>query len=470
MGSISFLLNGKSVQTEDDPHRPLLYWLREQGWTGSKEGCAEGECGACAVALVRTDPSGRSRYEPVNSCLLLLGAVHGHEVYTVEGVGQRGALHPVQQAMVDTGGSQCGYCTPGFVVSLFAEYYRPGRDGYDPEALSGNLCRCTGYRPIRDAARTMGTPDAQDAFHRRLEQSAPQLSEATLTSGRRYYRPTDLQGLWRQWRADPEATPVAGGTDVVVDMNLGGHRWPALVALDEIDELGRIEWTDDALEIGAAVPLRTLEESLGGAVPILEQLWPLFSSRLIRGRATLGGNLATASPIGDTPPALLALGADVRIASSQGERVVPLDELFTGYRQTVLGPGEIIRSIRIPRPFPAMQRFYKVSKRVLDDISTVAAAFAVELEGHIVSRARLAFGGVAPTPVRAREAEEALEGRPWNAEAIHAASDKLRRALSPITDHRGSAAYRGAVAARLLEKFWCEVSTAREAAEMRGQP
>ncbi|MFW5920351.1 MAG: xanthine dehydrogenase small subunit [Polyangiales bacterium] len=465
--ALRFTLNGEPVEAEgDDPHTTLLQWLRDRGLTGTKEGCAEGECGACAVALVRRDPQGRTRYDAINSCLMLLGATAGHEVWTVEGVGRPGALHPVQRAMVEQGGSQCGYCTPGFVVSMFAEYYRPDREGFDPESIGGNLCRCTGYRPIRDAVRAMGEPRDDDAFRRRLREPPPSLEDLRAQGGpasRRLYRPTGLAELFDVLGREPDACLVAGGTDVVVDMNQRHDRHDVLVSVDAVQELSRFAWHDDALEIGAAVPLREVEERVEGALPMMEQLLPLFSSRLIRNRATLGGNLATASPIGDSPPVLLALGAEVLVAGPGGERTIAVDELFTGYRQTALSPGEVIVSVRIPRPFPRLQRFYKVSKRVLDDISTVAAAFAVDVdEQGKVTRARLALGGVAPTPIRATGAEDALVGRPWTLETARAAASVLASDISPISDHRGSDAYRRAVVPKLLDKLWHETEDERD--------
>lgn len=464
MQPIRFTLNGKEVTVQGvDPHTNLLTWLRQSGLTGSKEGCAEGECGACAVALVRPDAAGRTRYEAVNSCLLLLPSLHAQEVVTVEGIGLPEKLHPVQAAMTQ-GGSQCGYCTPGFVVSLFAEYYRPGREGFDLEALGGNLCRCTGYRPIRDAAYSLGTPDPEDPLRKRLEEPAPAPGPLEYTLGsRRFYRPTTLQGLFDVLKMHPQARLIAGGTDLAVEANLRFSRWDVLVSVEAIPEMGRIDWDADNLEIGAAVPLSRIEEEVRGKLPLLEELLPLFASRLLRNRATLGGNLGTASPIGDSPPVLLALGALVRVASATGQRLVPIDEFFTGYRKTALGPGEVILSVQIPRPFPEIGRFYKVAKRHQDDISTVAGAFALELaDNGTVSRIRIAYGGVAATPIRAQLTEAALVGKPWNLAAVQAASRVLATEFKPISDHRGSAEYRSAMVVKLLEKFFHDSTLAAE--------
>ncbi|MCB9596549.1 MAG: xanthine dehydrogenase small subunit [Sandaracinaceae bacterium] len=460
MSSLRFTLNGREIDASGaDPNTTLLLWLRERGWTGTKEGCAEGECGACAVVLVRRGSDGGARYVPVNSCLFLLASAAGQEILTVEGVAA-GALHPVQRAMVELGGSQCGYCTPGFVMSLFAEYYRPGRaeEGFDLESIAGNLCRCTGYRPIREAGRGLPMIADGDAHADRLSRPAPASEPVDYALGaRRYFRPTSLAEATALYAAHPDAKVVCGGTDLVVEMNQRLRRFETILSLEAVEELSGFDDGDDALVIGAAVPLSEIEARIGDDPPILAALFPLFSSRLIRNRATLGGNLATASPIGDSPPALLALGAEVVVAGPSGERTIPIAELFTGYRQTALAPGELIARVRIPKPYPSIGRFYKVSKRVHDDISTVAAGFALDLDASgTVRGARLAYGGVAATPVRATAAEQALVGKPFSREAIEDAKAKAATAFTPMTDQRGSAAYRAAMVTSLLDKLWAD--------------
>jgi xanthine dehydrogenase small subunit len=452
--AVGFVLNGEPVEVEDvDPHVTLLAWLRSSGRTGTKEGCAEGECGSCAVALLRRDGQGRTRFDAVNSCLIPLPALHGRSVVTVEGVApQPGPLHPVQAAMVERGGSQCGYCTPGFVVSLFCEYYRPDRRGFDPESISGNLCRCTGYRPIAEVARNLPHPSPADP---RLKMAVPTATAIDHRGGgRRFLRPADLDGAVRALADHPEATLLAGGTDLMVYANQRHDRFPMLIALDGVPELRSLEPGPD-LVIGAGVPLAELEERL--PVPLFQQLLPLFSSRLIRNRATLGGNLGTASPIGDSSPALLALDAELTLMSREGERRLPLTSFFLGYRRTALRPGELIASVHL-RDLPAIQRFYKVSKRVLDDISTVAAAFGLDLSGGKVVRLRLAYGGVAATPVRATAAEALAVGRPWDRETLTVVRAALDAVGTPLDDHRGSAAYRRAMMGSLLDKFFAETA------------
>ncbi|HEU4581347.1 MAG TPA: FAD binding domain-containing protein [Polyangiaceae bacterium] len=486
MAAAVFELNGQTVSVDDvDPHCTLLEWLRASGLTGSKEGCAEGECGACAVAFLGRDEQGRPRYEPVNSCLVSLPEVHGRSIVTVEGVSlPGGALHPVQEAMVRAGGSQCGYCTPGFVMSLFCEYYRPDRDGYDPEAISGNLCRCTGYRPIADVARGMGTPAANDPCLIPLgkgPRELPPLEYAARCSrggtphpeGRRFFRPTSTAELARILWENPGAVLLGGGTDLMVSANQRHTRHAVLVSVGAIAELCSWNVSETEITIGAALPLSQLERLVehfpwGTELGAVRQLLRLFSSRLIRNRATLGGNLATASPIGDAAPVLLALGAELTLQTGGGQRRVPLAEFFHGYRQTALAPGEWIASVHLRRPLPRIQRFYKVSKRVLDDISTVAAAFALELgpDGS-VERLGAAYGGIAATPLRAGTLERLALGKPWRSEAtLQLLLDAVRGIGTPLSDQRGSAAYRGAMVEKLLERFHAETNAQlAEAAE-----
>lgn len=458
MSELYVQVNGRRHSLEGvDPNTSLLWFLRGRGLTGAKEGCAEGECGACAVVLVRNDERDEARYEAVNSCLVLAVAMAGQEVLTAEGMGRKEALHPVQSAMVEQAGSQCGYCTPGFIASMFAEVYRPERDGYDPESIGGNLCRCTGYRPIRDAMRSLPLAPPEDGFAERLTKPAPEMDSVRHQHGdRRFYRPADLEELFAVLADEPEARLLAGGTDVAIELTQRYARHPCIVSLEGVAELRAFDEDAQAVTIGAGVPLTQIERRLGDTLPVLHTLFNLFSSRLIRNRATLGGNLVNASPIGDSPPVLLALGAELVLAKRDGERTVPLDGFFTGYRQTVLEPQEIVRAVRLPKPFPTLARFFKVSKREMDDISTVAGAFAIELEGDVVKMARIAYGGVAATPIRAYDAEKALVGSPWTEASLRTAITALEAVGTPMSDHRGSAAYRRAMITRLLERFFHE--------------
>jgi xanthine dehydrogenase small subunit len=458
-------------------HVTLLEWLRAVGLTGSKEGCAEGECGACAVLVARPDGPDRTRWVAVNACLVPAAAFDQQEVVTAEGLGQPGQLHPVQREMADRGGSQCGYCTPGFICSMAAEYYRPGRrpaadvelngsgaadhehgpNGFDLHALSGNLCRCTGYRPIRDAAYALGQPDSGDPFLARLSEPAP-AAAATATSSAQgsYVRPADLAEALDLLAVHPDAQLVAGSTDWGVELNIRHARAALTIGIDRLGELREFSFRQDRVDVGAALSLSEIESRLDGRVPLLADLFPQFASRLIRNGATLGGNLGTASPIGDASPVLLALDASLVLASATGEREVPLAGYFTGYRQSVRRPGELIKTIRIPLPLAPVTAFHKIAKRRFDDISGVAVAYALTLDAGRVASARIGLGGVAATPLRAAAAEEALTGRPWTHETVAAAADVLARAGTPMSDHRASEGYRIAMLRNSLLKFYAE--------------
>ncbi len=446
--AFELILNGETIRVEDElPQTTLLDYVRSRGLTGAKEGCAEGECGACAVLLVSSGPSG-TRYEAVNSCLVALPSVANREVYTVESLARDGQLAPVQEAMAKAGGSQCGYCTPGFVVSMFAQHYCGNRDVH---ALGGNLCRCTGYRPIRDALQSLG-PAPDGFFLDRLNQPIRAVEPLDYQMARgRFSRPGNLAACLELAVSDPSARFLAGNTDLGVLTNLRDQRFPHLISLEGVAELREFHEDENAIEIGAGLTLTEIGERWHSAPEVFRDWSKLFASPLIRNRATLGGNLATASPIGDSAPLLLALDAELRLTSQTEERMVPLSSFFRAFRETELKPGELIRAIRIPKPLPDYIRFYKVAKRGLDDISTVAAGISRCADGRV----RIGLGGVATVPLRAIEAEQAL-GTSVDAEARERAKDVLRRTLRPISDHRGSAKYRLAMAQSLLDRFFEE--------------
>ena len=487
----SVTVNGEQRPVVDvEPYVTALDWLRAQGLTGAKEGCAEGECGACSIMVARPDSvgdtadAGRTRWTALNACLVPVLALDGQELVTAEGLGRPGALHPVQREMADRGGSQCGYCTPGFICSMAAEYYRPerapqtaaadhtsnghgddhehGPNGFDLHALSGNLCRCTGYRPIRDAAYALDIPPGDDTFAQRCATPAPAAPATRVRVGdAEFVRPADLAAAVALLAERPDATVIAGCTDWGVEVNIRGARAQFVVAVDRLPELrtfsvGPSENGTESVEIGAALTLSEAERLLDGRIPLLDQLWPQFASRLIRNGATLGGNLGTGSPIGDAPPALLALEATIVLAGPAGEREIPLAEYFTGYRQTIKQPGELIRAVRIPLPLAPMAAFHKIAKRRFDDISSVAVAFAVEVTGGVVERVAIGLGGVAATPIRATATEQALRGRPWTADTVREAAAVLGREGTPIDDHRASAAFRTAMLEQSLLKFHAE--------------
>ncbi|MFB6635082.1 xanthine dehydrogenase small subunit [Streptomyces sp. NPDC056362] len=471
------------------PHTTVLDFLRERGLTGTKEGCAEGECGACSVLVARPGVDAPTDWVAVNACLVPAASLDGQEIVTSEGLATAGApgtpptLHPVQEEMAVRGGSQCGYCTPGFVCSMAAEYYRPGRrphpetdggngsdhaehaehgpNGFDLHALSGNLCRCTGYRPIRDAAFAVGTPTDEDPLARRRELAPPAPVATRYARGdAEFVRAQTLPETLRLLRERPDAVVVAGSTDWGVEVNIRSRRAGCVVAVDRLPELRDLRVGPDHVEIGAALTLTEIERRLDGEVPLLAELFPQFASRLIRNGATLGGNLGTGSPIGDSPPALLALDASVVLADADGEREVPLSAYFTGYRQSVRRPGELIRAVRVPLPLARVTAFHKIAKRRFDDISSVAVAFALDVEDGIVRTARIGLGGVAATPIRALATEAALEGRPWTAGTVEAAAAVLREEGTPMDDHRASAAYRSAMLGQSLLKLYARTTEA----------
>ncbi|MYR45444.1 FAD binding domain-containing protein [Streptomyces sp. SID5910] len=483
-------VNGKSTPISPAaPQTTVLDFLRDRGLTGTKEGCAEGECGACSVLVARPGVNKPTDWVAVNACLVPVASLDGQEIVTSEGLATAGepgtapALHPVQEEMAVRGGSQCGYCTPGFVCSMAAEYYRPDRcahaatgtdadaaDGHDAEhgpngfdlhSLSGNLCRCTGYRPIRDAAFAVGAPTEDDPLAQRREQSAPEpaATEYTRDEGT-FVRPGSLADAVRLLRERPDAVVVAGSTDWGVEVNIRSRRADYVVAVDRLPELRELRVESDHIEIGAAQTLTEIERRLDGEVPLLAELFPQFASRLIRNSATLGGNLGTGSPIGDSPPVLLALEASLVLADADGERVVPLADYFTGYRQSVRRPGELIRAVRIPLPLSPVTAFHKIAKRRFDDISSVAVAFALDIEDGVVRKARIGLGGVAATPIRALATEAALEGKPWVTETVEAAAQVLQAQGTPMSDHRASSEYRAAMLGQSLLKLHAQTREA----------
>lgn len=458
------------------PHTNVLDFLRACGLTGAKEGCAEGECGACAVMVARpaADGSETSEWTAINSCLAPVASLDGQEVVTSEGLGTPGALHPVQHEMAVRGGSQCGYCTPGFVCSMGAEYYRPdrapaadgaqldqyhGANGFDLHAISGNLCRCTGYRPIKDAAFALGFPAPDDVIARRPGTAAPAVVATRLRGDEAtYVRPASLTEALRLLREHADAVIVAGSTDWGVDVNLRGRRAGLVVAVDRLPDLRGFSVTDAEVRIGAALTLTEVDTRLAGRLPLVSAMIAQFASRLIRNCATLGGNLGTGSPIGDAPPALLALDAAVVLASAEGTRTLPLAEYFTGYRESKRRPDELITEVVVPRPVSGLTAFHKIAKRPFDDISSVAAGYALDIADGVILRARIGLGGVAAMPIRALATEAALAGRPWTAETVDAASAVLAAEGTPISDQRASAAYRSAMLGQSIRKLFAEVT------------
>ncbi|MGA2177754.1 MAG: xanthine dehydrogenase molybdopterin binding subunit [Verrucomicrobiota bacterium] len=468
--ALEFILNGRPIRAERcSPNTTLLEFLRAAGLTGSKEGCAEGDCGACSVLLLDKDARGKTTYRAINSCLAPVCLLAGREILTVEGVAGPRGLHPVQREMVERHGSQCGYCTPGFICSLLEGYYRDDLKtaGDLDDQLAGNLCRCTGYRPIRAAAAAAfaqrHAANAEDPLAGRLAAPCPPLAALEYEcDGEQFFRPASLADLLALLRRVPGARLIAGATELGLDMAKFYKKFPALVSVEAVPELREIKATAAEWHLGAAATVTQIEEALAGEFPAVGDMLRVFGSRQIRNRATLGGNLATASPIGDSAPLLLACDARVVLASLAGERVLPLHQFFASYRKTALQPGEVLKSIVLPRgPSEAglirHSRWLKVSRRREVDISIVAGCFVVDVDRrNIIRHARLAYGGVAAMPARALRAEAALPGQPWSAQTVAGVLPILRAEFTPISDVRGSAEYRRALITSLFEKFFHE--------------
>jgi xanthine dehydrogenase small subunit len=468
-GCVRFLLDGAPVCAANLPATTtVLEYLREIAHrTGTKEGCAEGDCGACTVVLGELSPDGTSvSYRAVNSCIRLLPTIDGQELVTVESLkALDGTLHPVQQAMVDNHASQCGFCTPGFVMSLFALYLQreaPTRDQV-LDALSGNLCRCTGYRPIIDAGLRMGAYPAPAHWSR--EHARSSVRAQALQALRRehslsipgFHAPRSIDELAARLEADPGAVVLAGGTDIGLWVTQQLRDLPSIIYIGSVAELKHIRCDAAGIEIGAAVPLTEGWAAIVSAYPALAELAQRFGSPPVRNSGTLCGNIANGSPIGDAMPALIALDAQIELRRGQHTRLLPLDQFYLGYQKKDLSAGEFIVSVRVPAPRPGL-RFasYKLSKRVDQDISAVCAAFAVQRDGDRISAARISFGGLAAIPARARSTEAALIGRPWHRDSFESAAAELPKDFEPLTDLRASSKYRLQGAGNLLRRFCME--------------
>ncbi len=451
-------IDGQTDATLRDvsPTLTVLEWLRTRaGRIGTKEGCAEGDCGACTVILGEPDGDAM-RYRPVNACILFVPALDGRQLITVEHLG---GDHPAQTAMVDHHASQCGFCTPGFVMSLWALGQTPTDRTDVNEALAGNLCRCTGYRPIVDAALEPGRKEPGQAAMAARLRDLPSDPLHLDHDGTILDMPRTLADAVAARAKTPGATLLAGGTDVGLWVTKDRRTLPHVIALDHIPELRTISRTEDRLEIGACVPYEDALEALVHDWPGMEDMLRRLGSRQIRHRGTIGGNLGTASPIGDMAPSLLALDAEIVLAGPEGMRTVALGTYFTGYRRTLLRPDELIARIDIPLPKPGEHlHVSKITKRRDEDISSVCAAFLIRIENGIVVTFRTGFGGVAATPLRVPELEQALTGRPWTLGTIRDGQAALENAITPIDDVRASAAYRKRVAKNLLMRLWHELA------------
>ena len=438
---VTFLLNGETVRVDAAPTQSLLDWLRiDRGLCGTKEGCNEGDCGACTVVV--TDQDGG---KALNACILFMPQLHGKAVRTVEGItGPDSAMHPVQQAMIDHHGSQCGFCTPGFIASM-AVAHQQGRNDHD-DVLAGNLCRCTGYAPIIRAAEAAANAPVPEWMHDTLPSVPAQP-----------FAPETLDALATWYAAHPDATLIAGATDVGLWVTKQLRDMSDVAFLNRCTELQDIGVSEGTIHIGAAVTMTRMLAAMRNHHPSYAEMIRRYGSEQVRNAATIGGNIANGSPIGDNPPALIALDAALHLRHGDKVRDIPIADFFIAYGKQDRAPGELVTGVTIPRQAPAL-RCYKISKRFDQDISTVCGCFNVTVADGVVSDARIAFGGMAGTPHRASTVEQALIGRPWTEETIARAATKFGAEYTPMTDMRASAAYRLEVAENLLHRYFADLT------------
>ncbi len=467
---LQFQRRGRAVRIgEFLPRTTLLDWLRLQERSiGTKEGCAEGDCGACAVVVVR-ERDGRLVYEPVNACITMLGQIDGAELITVEDLADDGVLHPVQEAMARDHGSQCGFCTPGIVMSLFAHYHEcsgaTSREKIN-DALAGNLCRCTGYRPIVDAALEVcnGADDQfsrSAAVRRRALAALDDKADLLVGDERAFFAaPVSEQSLAQLYAQHPDATIIAGATDVGLWITKKLTPVDKIIHVGRVAELAAIEQTADGFAFGAIVSLARAAPVLGSVDPDLAEVLRRFGSIQVRAAGTVGGNIANGSPIGDLAPMLIALGASVELRHRESIRRLPLESFFLDYGKQDRAGGEFVRRLLVPKLPPATHfRAYKITKRFDEDISAVLAAFRVTVDGGHIAEARVAFGGMAGIPKRANTVEDNLRGLSLtDSSRWRAAADAVAEDFTPLSDLRASAAYRSRVAGNLIIKALAEIA------------
>jgi len=466
---IRFLLNGNPVDIDSiEPTRSVLDYLREdQGCIGTKEGCAEGDCGACTVVV--GDLAGDElTLNTVNACIQFVPTLDGKALFTVEYLRNRdGSLHPVQQAMVDCHGSQCGFCTPGFIMSLWNCYTDHESSGIRPNrselatSLSGNLCRCTGYRPILDAGEAMFDLPGVTLDRAELTQQLRQLKSndsLVLSHGHtRYYAPQSLDELTHLRSKHPEATLMAGCTDIGLWVNKQFRDLGDIIYVGDIADLKKIERSSTGLRIGAGVSLSQAYAAIAEHYPLIRQMWERFASVPIRNAGTLGGNVANGSPIGDSMPWLIALDAKIILTRAAGSRTIALEQLYVDYMKQSMQIDEVVEAIELPLPTADLVfRTYKLSKRFDSDISAVCAAFTLRLDNDVIKEARVAFGGMAAIPKRAAACEAALQGQHWTESTVQTAMQALQADFTPLDDMRASADYRSRTASNLLYRFFME--------------
>ncbi|MEL7310803.1 MAG: xanthine dehydrogenase small subunit [Pseudomonadota bacterium] len=464
--TVRFVLDGDVVQLHNvSPTRTVLEYLREDlDRTGSKEGCAEGDCGACMVVVADLH-EGSVRYRALNSCIQFLATLDGKALITVESLSRGGAMHPAQQTMIDQHGSQCGFCTPGFVMTLFALHQTQSNTPTSTEvddALAGNLCRCTGYRPIIDAARAMYDVEtawtspwgSEQALHDQLNELADGKSLTTGDADGNFVAPRSVDDLATLYASNPEATLVAGGTDVGLWVTKQYRDLPAIISIGGVPELRTLEQDNDGLHIGAAVTFSELMPSLLRHYPEFEDLLKRWASPPIRNVATIGGNIANGSPIGDSMPPLMAVGTSVMLRQGESRREVLLENLYHDYMKNDLRPGEFVETVRIPLRKPEQRiAAYKISKRFDQDISAVCMGISATVSDETMLDVRVALGGMAGTVKRASACEQALEGQPIDETVFEAAAQAIAEDFEPMTDMRATAAYRTRVAGNLIRRF-----------------
>ena len=463
---IKFVHKNKIVELSNpDSNETLLNFIRTKlKKTGTKEGCAEGGCGACTVVLGELE-NNNINYKAINACIAFVPSLEGKQLILVEDLVSKNELHPVQKAMVNYHGSQCGFCTPGFVMSLFAMYknYSSYSEAIIKDSIQGNLCRCTGYRPIIDAAKSLNKKSGFDHFSKNKKITLGLLKKiqkrniAIINNNKKYFAPKSVNELKNILRQEPNSKLISGGTDISLIVTKERKDLNSLIYMNSINELNYIKENNNYIEVGATTPLINFESFIKKYFPDFSQILKRYGSVQIRNICTIAGNIATASPIGDTLPLLLVLDSQIVIKDKSKTQILPLNGFFIGYRKTKLKKGQFIHSIRIPLLKKNIFKAYKISKRIDDDISSVCASFNIEINNNKIKKIRIAYGGMSSIPKRAFNCEKILLNSFLSDKTINKAKKLLEKDFKPITDARASKKYRMEVAKNLLEKCFLEV-------------